>query len=73
MPKGDETFHENGEWHNGIEGAGRVISTHSDKEIAVRAGREAAQERKVEHIIKNMDGTIGERNCYGNNPRDVPG
>lgn len=36
-------------------------------------GRAAAVEDKVEHIIKNMDGTIAERNSYGNDPRNVPG
>jgi hypothetical protein len=32
-----------------------------------------AQERKVEHIIKKRDGTIGERNTYDHDPRNVPG
>ena len=74
MPNGDiETFHEDGEWHNSIEGQGGVISTHSDKESATSAGRKAAQERKVEHIIKNLDGTISEKDSHGNDPRDIPG
>jgi hypothetical protein len=32
-----------------------------------------AMSRKVEHIICKMDGTIGERNSYGNDPRNIPG
>jgi hypothetical protein len=28
---------------------------------------------KVEHIVRRMDGMIGERNSYGNDPRDIPG
>jgi hypothetical protein len=74
MPKGDiETFHMAGEWHNKVEGEIGVISRHPDKETAVRSGRKAAQERKVEHVIKNMDGTIDARNSDGNDPRNVPG
>jgi hypothetical protein len=32
-----------------------------------------AQARTVEHIIRNMDGTIGERNSSGHDPRNIPG
>lgn len=28
---------------------------------------------KVEHIIQNKDGQIGQRNSYGRDPRNVPG
>ena len=31
-----------------------------------------AKARKAEHFIKNKDGTIGERNSYGNDPRNIP-
>jgi hypothetical protein len=74
MPTGDvETFHEGGEWHNRVEGEGGLRGTHDGKEEAVSEGRRMAQERQVEHIIKNMDGTIGEKNNYGHDPRNVPG
>jgi hypothetical protein len=74
MPSGDiETFHEDGQWHNRIEGQGGIISSHDDKEGAIRSGREAAQERKVEHIIKKLDGTIEAKHSYGRDPRNVPG
>ena len=33
------------------------------------AGRRVAQARKVEHIIRNMHGTIGQRNRSGHDPR----
>ena len=72
MPHGDiETFHMVDEWHNKIEGEDGIISRHPNKETAVSAGRKAAQERQVEHIIKNEDGSIAEKNSYG--PRDIPG
>jgi hypothetical protein len=32
-----------------------------------------ARARKVEHIIKNKDGSIGARNSYGNDPRSIRG
>jgi Uncharacterized protein conserved in bacteria (DUF2188) len=74
MPKGDiETFHEDGQWHNRIEGEGGIVSSHDSKEGAISAGRKAAEERKVEHLIKNLDGTIAEKHSYGHDPRDIPG
>jgi hypothetical protein len=36
-------------------------------------GRERARDARVEHIIRNLDGTIGERNTYGHDPRNTPG
>ena len=74
MPHGDvEPFHEDGAWHNRIEGQGGLLNTHTDKTTAVEAGRAEARRRQVEHIIKNIDGTTGERHSYGHDPRDVPG
>jgi hypothetical protein len=32
-----------------------------------------AQDRAVEHTIRKIDGTIGEKNSYGNDPRNVKG
>ena len=61
------------EWHNKILGEVGIITTHPDKEAAISDGRRMAEERKVEHIIKNLDGTIGEKNSYGTTPRDIPG
>jgi len=70
MPKGDtETFH--GRWHK--RGEGGLLSSHDDKREAEDAGRRAAHERQVEHIIKKLDGSIGEKNSYGHDPRNVPG
>ncbi|WP_157100851.1 DUF2188 domain-containing protein, partial [Rhodococcus gordoniae] len=39
----------------------------------VAAGRDEARRRKVEHLVHNLDGSIGERNTYGHDPRDIPG
>ena len=74
MPKGDvETFYDNNMWGNRVEGEGPTGEFFGTKEPAVDAGRELAKARGVEHIIRNKDGTIGERNSYGNDPRNVRG
>jgi hypothetical protein len=74
MPKGDvETFHQDGKWHNRVEGGQNLAGPHSTRAEAIAAGREEARSRKVEHIIHNMDGTIAERNSYGHDPRNIPG
>ena len=62
VPKGDvETYYEDGQWKNKIEGSTRAANVHEIKAAAVGAGRQMAAVRKVEHIIRNMDGTIGAR------------
>lgn len=58
-------------WWNKVDG--QIVSRHTRKEDAVEAGREIAQTLNVEHTIHNVDGTIGEKNSYGNDPRTIPG
>lgn len=70
---GVETYHEDGQWKNRVQGNERASSTHATKKEAQAAGREMAINRKTEHTIKNMDGRIGEKNSYGNDPRNVKG
>ncbi|MEA2358522.1 MAG: hypothetical protein QOI62_1782 [Solirubrobacteraceae bacterium] len=38
------------------------------KAEAPATGRQMARDRRVEHLIHNLDGTIGERNSYGDDP-----
>jgi hypothetical protein len=38
----------------------------------VHAGRDLARAAKVEHIIRNLDGTIGERNTLAMTPATSP-
>lgn len=75
MPKGDiETFHANGRWANRREATDEKPWGFADtKKEAAGIGRDAARAEKVEHIIRNLDGTIGERNTYGHDPRDIKG
>ena len=67
------TVHRDGKWVNEVEGGERASSTHDTKDAAVAAGRELARNRKTEHVIHNLDGEIGERNSYGNDPAHRPG
>jgi hypothetical protein len=67
------TVSKNGQWVNEIEGGGELGSAHETKEEAVAAGRERARADQTEHVIHNQDGTISERNSYGNDPASSPG
>ena len=65
MAAGDiETYYENGEWKNRPQGNQRASGTYDTKAQAQKAGREMAIDRGVEHVIKKMDGTIGDKNTY---------
>ena len=64
--------HEGG-WANRREGADRVSKIFDTKQDAQEAGRTTARREGVEHIIHKKDGTIGERNSYGNDPNPPKG
>ena len=66
------TVHKQGVWVNVVVGEVQM-SSHRTKEEAVAAGRETARARRTEHVIHNLDGTIAERNSYGNEPNPPPG
>jgi hypothetical protein len=70
---GIETCYEGGEWKNRVQGSSPAANKHSTKAQAEKAGREMARKRRVEHTIKKKDGTIGEKNSFGNDPRNVRG
>lgn len=55
-------------WANRGEGSDRVSKTFDSKVEAQAAGRRTAQNDKTEHLVHKKDGTIGERNSYGNDP-----
>ena len=72
MAEGDiETYHEDGKWKNKVLGKSRAANSHDTKAEARKKGRQMAKKRKVEHVIKKKDGTIGNRNNYGNDSRKV--
>jgi uncharacterized protein DUF2188 len=46
------------------QGGARASNTAETKAQAQAVGRQMAIDRGVEHVIKKLDGTIGERNTY---------
>ena len=55
-------------WANRREGADRVSKTFPTKAEAQAAGRTTAKNEHTEHVIHKQDGTIGDKNSYGNDP-----
>jgi hypothetical protein len=76
MAKGDiHTVHRDGRWFNEVEGGERASNSGERKADVQAKGREMAIEHGVEHLIHNLDGTIGERNTYPRerDPQRTPG
>jgi hypothetical protein len=67
------TVYKHEQWINEVEEGDEFGGAHPTKEQAVEAGRARARQDKTEHVIHNQDGTIGERNSYGNDPASSPG
>lgn len=68
-----ETYNEDGQWKSRREGSSRAFSTGGAKAEQQAKGREAAKRDGVEHIIKKLDGTIGDKNSYGHDPNPPKG
>lgn len=68
-----ETYYEDGQWKNRPQGNQRASNTAPTKAEAQDKGRDMAKDRGVEHVVKKKDGTIGEKNSYGNDPRRSKG
>ncbi len=47
---------------------GKEISQHRTKGPAEIEGRRHAKQDKTEHVIHKVNGQIGEKNSYGNDP-----
>jgi hypothetical protein len=70
---GIETYNEDGTWKSRRQGSSRAFSKGGTKAEQQAEGRAAALRDEVEHTIKKLDGTIGEKNSYGNDsnpPKD---
>jgi len=63
----------NGGWINRTEGSTRGFGAADRKTDAERIGRESAQRRQTEQMSHRLDGTIGERRSYGNDPHPPKG
>lgn len=74
MAKGDiSTYNEDGVWKSKVEGSTRAAHTGGTKAQQQAIGRKMAQQRGVEHTIRNLDGTIAEKNSYGHDPHPPQG
>ena len=67
------TVYKNDQWTNELEEGNAFGGNHDTKEAAASAGRSQAQQDKTEHVIHNQNGSIEERNSYGNDPAGRPG
>ena len=74
MATGDiSTYSENNVWKSKVEGSTRAAHTGGTKAEQQAIGRDMAEDRGVEHTIHNLNGQIGAKNSYGNDPRNVAG
>jgi hypothetical protein len=65
VPNGDvETYFEDGLWKNRIEGSPHAANTHETRSAAVHAGRQMADARRTEHVIRDAHGSTAQRNTY---------
>ena len=67
------TVKRGGGWGNLKAGASRVSKVYKTKSTAQAAGRKTAINQKAEHVIHNINGKIGARNSYGNDPHPPRG
>ena len=51
----------------------RADSLHARKPEAVRRGRELAENKQTELVIKDEKGRIAAKDSHGNDPRRTPG
>lgn len=74
MAKGDiSTYNEDGVWKSKVEGSSRAAHAGGAKTEQQAIGPNMAQARGVEHTIRNLDGTIAEKNSYGSDPHPPKG
>jgi hypothetical protein len=69
MTRGDvQTYHQHGLWRIKIEGDDAEFGSYYTRDQAIAVGRQLARERKVEHIVKRVDGALGEHRSYREGP-----
>jgi len=74
VAEGDiSTYNDDGVWKSKVEGCSRAAHTGGTKAEQAAVGRDMARDRGVEHAIRKLDGTIGEKNSYGHDPHPPRG
>jgi hypothetical protein len=68
-----ETFYEAGRWRNRIHTVHVLAEDYDTREEAVAAGRRLARTAGVDHVVRDADGTIIEREPYDDGPADPSG
>ena len=63
----------NGRWVVQTETSQRADSLHDRKSEAVSRGRELAQNKQTELVIKGADGRIAGKDSHGADPRNIKG
>ncbi|MBP6891902.1 DUF2188 domain-containing protein [Candidatus Shapirobacteria bacterium] len=61
------------DWKVKIVGNQKASAICDTKAEAVERAKEIAQNQHLELLVQNLDGTIGWRNSYGNDPRKSRG
>jgi hypothetical protein len=62
-----------GRWAVQTDGTQRADSLHQRKAEAVRRGRELAENKHAELVIKGERGHVAGKDSHGNDPRRIPG
>ncbi len=62
-----------GDWKVKVVGNQKASAICDTKAEAVERARGIAQNQHLELLVQNLDGTIGWRNSYGNDPRRSKG
>jgi hypothetical protein len=60
-------------WKVKVVGNQKASAVCDTKAEAVERAKEIAQNQRLELLVQNLDGTIGWRNSYGNDPRKSKG
>lgn len=61
------------DWKVKVVGNQKASAVCHTKAEAVEKAKEIAQNQHLELLVPNLDGTIGWRNSYGNDPRHIKG
>jgi len=61
------------DWKVKVVGNQKASAICDTKAEAVERAKEIAQNQRLELLVQNLDGTIGWRNSYGNDPKKSKG
>jgi hypothetical protein len=66
-----ETFYADGRWRNRIHTVHELPQVHDTREEAAAVGRRLARSAGVDHIVRDTDGTIVQREPYDHDPHNL--